>query len=285
MADWFRRDSKNINTISKKDTKEGLWYSCPKCRAVIYRKVLKENSFVCHECTYHFRITSDEYIKLLIDNNEYEEFSKEITSKDLLNFSIPKSYSQQIKDAIQKTNKKSAVTTIKGKISNIETILAVMDFSFIGGSMGSVVGEKISRAIVKAEQDRLPLVIITSSGGARMQEGAYSLMQLAKTSSKLARFSRKGGLYIVIITDPTTGGISASIAMLGDIILAEPNSLICFAGPRVIKQTIGQDLPEGFQRSEFLLKKGFIDDIVHRKELKNTLTLLMKLLMKNKQIH
>ena len=282
MADWFRRDSKNINTVSKKDTKEGLWYSCPKCRAVIYRKVLKENSFVCHECTYHFRITSEEYIRLLVDNNEYEEFSKEITSKDLLNFSIPKSYSRQIKDAIQKTNKKSAVTTIKGKINNIDTILAIMDFSFIGGSMGSVVGEKISRAIVKAEEDKVPLVIITASGGARMQEGAYSLMQLAKTSSKLAQFSKKGGLYIVIITDPTTGGISASIAMLGDIILAEPNSLICFAGPRVIKQTIGQDLPEGFQRSEFLLKKGFIDDIVHRKELKNTLTLLMKLLLKNK---
>jgi len=283
MADWFRRDSKNIKTNSKRDTEEGLWHSCPKCRAVIYRKVLKENSFVCHECTFHFRIPSDEYINILIDNVKYEEFSKNITSIDPLNFSIPKAYSQQLKDTIKKTNKKSAVTTIKGQINDIEVILAVMDFSFIGGSMGSVVGEKISKAILKAEEEELPLIIITSSGGARMQEGAFSLMQLAKTSSKLARFSENGGLYIVVITDPTTGGISASIAMLGDVILAEPNSLICFAGPRVIKQTIGQDLPEGFQKSEFLLEKGFIDDIVHRKDLKNTLTSLMKLLMKNKR--
>ena len=156
-----------------------------------------------------------------------------------------------------------------------------MDFSFIGGSMGSVVGEKISQAITRAEEEKLPLIMITSSGGARMQEGAYSLMQLAKTSSKLARFSKNGGFYIVIITDPTTGGITASIAMLGDVILAEPNALICFAGPRVIKQTIGQDLPEGFQKSEFLLEKGFIDSIVHRRQLKKTITLLIKLFNNN----
>jgi len=280
MSDWFRRNTKNIQTHSKKDTKEGMWYSCPKCRAVIYQTVLKGNFFVCHECFFHFRISSDDYINLLIDNNEYEEFSKNIRSCNPLKFNIPKDYTKQIKDSIEKTKKKSAITTIKGKINNIEVILGVMDFGFIGGSMGSVVGEKISQAIIRAEEENLPLIIITASGGARMQEGAYSLMQLAKTSSKLARFSEKGGLYIALLTDPTTGGISASIGMLGDIILSEPNALICFAGPRVIKQTIGQDLPEGFQRAEFLLKKGFIDNIVQRKELKTTLTSLIKFFKK-----
>ena len=280
MSDWFRRDSKNIKTFNKRDTKEGMWYSCPACRVVIYKSVLQDNHFVCHECSFHFRITSDDYIKLLIDNNEFEEFSENIISADPLDFKIQKEYKAQIKENIKKTNKNSAITTLTGNINNTKVVLGVMDFSFIGGSMGSVVGEKISRAIVKAEEEELPLIIITSSGGARMQEGAYRLMQLAKTSSKLARFSKKGGFYIVIIADPTTGGISASIAMLGDIILAEPNALICFAGPRVIKQTIGQDLPDGFQKSEFLLKIGFIDDIVHRKDLKNKLTLLMKLFIK-----
>ena len=280
MSDWFRRDSKNIKTFNKRDTKEGMWYSCPQCRVVIYKSVLQDNHFVCHECSFHFRITSDDYIKLLIDNNKYEEFAENIISSDPLNFNIQKDYKTQIKENIKKTNKNSAITTLTGYINNTKVVLGVMDFSFIGGSMGSVVGEKISQSIVKAEEENLPLIIITSSGGARMQEGAYSLMQLAKTSSKLARFSQNGGFYIVIIADPTTGGISASIAMLGDIILAEPNALICFAGPRVIKQTIGQDLPDGFQKSEFLLKKGFIDDIVHRKDLKNRLTLLMKLFVK-----
>ena len=280
MPDWFRRNTKNIQTYSKRDTKEGMWHSCPSCRAVIYQTVLKDNFFVCHECSFHFRITSDAYINLLIDNNDYQEFSKNIVSSNPLNFTIPKDYSSQIQETINKTNKNSAITTVKGKINNIEVILGVMDFSFIGGSMGSVVGEKISRAIIKAEEENLPLIIITSSGGARMQEGAYSLMQLAKTSSKLARFSEKGGLYIVLLTDPTTGGISASIGMLGDIILAEPNALICFAGPRVIKQTIGQDLPKGFQTSEFLLKIGFIDNIVERKKIKETITSLIKVLKK-----
>tara|TARA_Y100001970_G_scaffold41100_2_gene50690 strand:- start:930 stop:1775 length:846 start_codon:yes stop_codon:yes gene_type:complete len=280
MSDWFRRDSKNIKTFNKRDTKEGMWYSCPKCRVVIYKTVLQNNHFVCHECLFHFRITSDDYIKIIIDDNEFEEFGANIISSDPLDFKIPKEYKTQIRENIKKTNKNSAVTTLVGKINNIKVVLGVMDFSFIGGSMGSVVGEKISQAIVKAEEEKLPLIIVTSSGGARMQEGAYSLMQLAKTSSKLARFSKNGGFYIVLIADPTTGGISASIAMLGDVILAEPNALICFAGPRVIKQTIGQDLPEGFQKSEFLLKKGFIDDIVHRKDLKNKLTLLIKLFLK-----
>jgi len=283
MTDWFRRKSKNITTTNKRDTAEGLWHNCPKCSAVIYTTVLKENFFTCHECSFHFRISSSDYIQILIDGNKYEEFAENIISCNPLEFKEPKDYTLQIHESIKKTNKNDAITTLIGNINGIKVILGVMDFQFIGGSMGSVVGEKISQAIVKAEDENLPLVIVTSSGGARMQEGAYSLMQLAKTSSKLARFSEKGGFFIVVITDPTTGGISASIAMLGDVILAEPNALICFAGPRVIKQTIGQDLPEGFQKSEFLLDKGFIDDIVHRKDLKKTITLLIKLFTKNNQ--
>ena len=281
MTDWFRRKSKNITTTSKRDTAEGLWHNCPKCSAVIYRAVLKENFFTCHECSFHFRITSNDYVKILLDHNSYEEFASDIISCNPLDFKEPKDYTIQIQESIKKTKKNDAITTLVGKINGTKVVLGVMDFQFIGGSMGSVVGEKISQAIVKAENEKLPLIIITSSGGARMQEGAYSLMQLAKISSKLARFSKKGGFFIVVITDPTTGGISASIAMLGDIILAEPNALICFAGPRVIKQTIGQDLPEGFQKSEFLLEKGFLDEIVHRKDLKKTITLLIKLFTKN----
>ena len=284
MSDWFRRSTKNIKTFNKRDTEEGAWIKCPSCTIVIYKNVLKENYFVCHDCNYHFRVSSEEYIKLLIDNNEFTEFGENILSSDPLEFNIKKNYKNQITENIKKTNKNDAITTIIGKINNNDVVLGVMDFSFIGGSMGSVVGEKISQAIVKAEENQLPLIIITSSGGARMQEGAFSLMQLAKTCTKLSRFSKKGGFYIVIITDPTTGGITASIAMLGDVILAEPNALICFAGPRVIKQTIGQDLPEGFQKSEFLLEKGFIDQIVNRENLKQTLTLLIELFIKKNNI-
>ena len=223
MAEWFRRKSEKIKTLDKKEIAEGMWVKCPQCQEVVYRKMLEENHFICTSCTHHFRITSDNYIQLIMDDGKYEEIA-----------------------------------------ANVQ--------SFIGGSMGSAVGEKISQAIDRAEKAQLPLVIITASGGARMQEGAYSLMQMAKISSKLARYSDMGGLYITVITDPTTGGTTASFAMLGDIILAEPNALIGFAGARVIKQTIGEDLPEGFQRSEFLLEKGFIDHIVGRKELKTTLS-------------
>ena len=193
-----------------------------------------------------------------------------------------KAYDDQIISAKSKTGENDAIRIYEGKINNNNIILSIMNFAFIGGSMGSVVGEAVSRSLVMAGQKKIPFILICSSGGARMQEGAISLMQLAKTSSQLAKFSKNGGLFIPILTDPTTGGVTASFGMLGDVILAEPGALIGFAGPRVIKQTIGQDLPPGFQKSEFLLKKGFIDDIVHRKELKSTLTLLMKLLMKNK---
>ena len=272
MAEWFRRKSEKIKTLDKKEIAEGMWLKCPQCQEVVYRKMLEENHYICTNCTHHFRITSNDYIQLLLDDGKYEEIAGDVQSVDPLNFQATKNYTDQIKAAQEKTGNKDAVKTLVGNINGTRAVLAIMDFSFIGGSMGSVVGEKISRAIDRAADDHLPLVIITASGGARMQEGAYSLMQMAKISSKLARYSGMGGLYITVLTDPTTGGTTASFAMLGDIILAEPNALIGFAGVRVIKQTIGEDLPEGFQRSEFLLEKGFIDHIVGRHDLKNTLS-------------
>jgi len=278
MTEWFRRDKKNIKTFYKRDTTEGSWIKCPSCDEVLYKKVLENNSHVCKSCNYHFRFKTFKYIDLISDNNEYQEFGKNITSLDPLNFKSNKQYTEQLKQYIDKTGQKSAVATVKTKIDGKDIILAVMNFEFIGGSMGSAVGHKIGLAIDKADKEKIPLIIITSSGGARMQEGVLSLMQLAKTTTKLARFSKNGGLYIAVLTDPTTGGVSASFGMLGDIIYAEPKSLIGFAGPRVIKQTIGQDLPKGFQRSEFLLKKGFIDKIVNRKDLKSILSRTINLL-------
>ena len=272
MAEWFRRKSEKIKTLDKKEIAEGMWLKCPQCQEVVYRKMLEENHYICTNCTHHFRITSNDYIQLLLDDGKYEEIAGDVQSVDPLNFQATKNYTDQIKAAQEKTGNKDAVKTLVGNINGTRAVLAIMDFSFIGGSMGSVVGEKISRAIDRAADDHLPLLIITASGGARMQEGAYSLMQMAKISSKLAWYSGMGGLYITVLTDPTTGGTTASFAMLGDIILAEPNALIGFAGARVIKQTIGEDLPEGFQRSEFLLEKGFIDHIVGRHDLKNTLS-------------
>ena len=281
MSDWFRRETKNITTISKRDTKEGSWIKCPNCNSVIYKKVLIENCFVCHDCNHHFRISADEYIKLIIDNNQFEEICENLVSSDPLSFEVPKKYTEQITKAIEKTGKKDAIKLVEGKLGGKKIILAVMDFSFIGGSMGSVVGEKICKGINRAEEKNIPLIMIAASGGARMQEGVYSLMQLAKISTQLAHFSKLGGLYIVLLTDPTTGGVSASFGMQGDIILAEPNALIGFAGPRVIKQTIGENLPAGFQKSEFLLEKGFLDNIVNRKDLKKTLECLIDILGKN----
>ena len=272
MVEWFRRSDVKIKTTEKKNIAEGLWIKCPQCNEVIYNKELEKNQYVCISCNHHFRMNSDKYLKLLIDDNDYEEYYNNIVSNDPLKFESTKKYIDQIKITKNKTGLNEAVRVIVGNINNVKVLLCVMDFSFIGGSMGSAVGEKISKGIDKARNEKLPLIIITSSGGARMQEGAYSLMQLAKTSSKLALLSEEKGLYITVLTDPTTGGITASFAMLGDIILAEPNALIGFAGARVIKQTIGEDLPKGFQRSEFLLDKGFIDNIVDRKNLKNKLS-------------
>jgi len=272
MVEWFRRKSEKIKTLDKKEIAEGMWLKCPQCQEVVYRTMLENNHYMCTSCTHHFRITSDDYIQHLIDDGDYEEISGNVQSDDPLNFQAEKKYTDQIKAAQEKTGNKDAVKTLVGNINGNKAVMAIMDFSFIGGSMGSVVGEKISQAIDRAADDHLPLVIITASGGARMQEGAYSLMQMAKISSKLARYSELGGLYIAVLTDPTTGGTTASFAMLGDIILAEPNALIGFAGARVIKETIGEDLPKGFQRSEFLLDKGFIDHIVSRDKLKETIS-------------
>ena len=271
MTEWFRRKSEKIKTLDKREIAEGMWLKCPGCSEVVYRKAMLEQNYVCIGCSHHFRISSDDYMNLLVDDTQFEEFCTNIISVDPLEFVGRKKYADQLVMAKEKTGSKDAVKTIVGKIGGIQSVLAIMDFSFIGGSMGSVVGEKITRAIDKARELKCPILIITASGGARMQEGAYSLMQMAKISAKLAQFSEEGGLYVTLLTDPTTGGTTASFAMLGDIILAEPNALIGFAGARVIKQTIGEDLPEGFQRAEFLLEKGFVDNIVDRSNLKSTL--------------
>ena len=271
MTEWFRRKSEKIKTLDKREIAEGMWLKCPGCSEVVYRKAMLEQNYVCISCSHHFRISSGDYINLLVDDAQFEEFCTNIVSVDPLEFVGTKKYADQLVAAKEKTGSKDAVKTIVGKIGGIQSVLAIMDFSFIGGSMGSVVGEKIARAIGKARELKCPILIITASGGARMQEGAYSLMQMAKISAKLAQFSDEAGLYVTLLTDPTTGGTTASFAMLGDIILAEPNALIGFAGARVIKQTIGEDLPEGFQRAEFLLEKGFVDNIVDRSNLKSTL--------------
>ncbi|MBC8196865.1 MAG: acetyl-CoA carboxylase carboxyltransferase subunit beta [Candidatus Marinimicrobia bacterium] len=272
MAEWFRRSAEKIITYDKREIAEGTWIKCPKCRAVLFHKQLEQNNHVCTSCSHHFRMKSKHYIQLLFGDSHIEEIGGNIKPLDPLEFNASKSYKEQIKTSEEKTGLTEAVKSIKGEINELPVVVCIMDFSYIGGSMGSVVGERISRAINLARKEKRSLIIITSSGGARMQEGALSLMQMAKTSAKLAQFANEGGLYITLLTDPTTGGTTASFAMLGDIILAEPNALIGFAGARVIKQTIGEDLPEGFQRSEFLLEKGFIDHIVHRKDLKQKLS-------------
>jgi len=280
---WFKRKSKNVSTSEKKSIPDGLWEKCPNCEEILFKSEIKKSLMVCQNCQYHFRLYPEDYLKILFDENIFEEINPQIRNSDPLEFKAVKKYKDQIKDAILKTGSPDVISTYIGKINSYKTVLGVMNFRFIGGSMGSVVGEKISRSIDYAQDHSLPLILISASGGARMQEGVFSLMQLAKISSKLARFSNSGGLYISLLTDPTTGGVSASYGMQGDIILAEPGALICFAGPRVIKQTIGQDLPDGFQKSEFLLKKGFLDSIVHRKDMKSILTRFIKFANKTTQ--
>ena len=275
---WFKRRDKKLLDSDKKNIPDGLWDKCPSCNEIIYRPELEKKLSVCSHCNHHFRISPDVYVKLLLDKDSEKKYFDNLYSKDFLKFKAQKAYGNQIKAAYSKTGENDAIRTYKGKINNYDIILSIMNFSYIGGSMGSVVGETVSRAVVMAGQKKIPFILICSSGGARMQEGAISLMQLAKTSSQLAKFSKNGGLFIPILTDPTTGGVTASYGMLGDIILAEPGALIGFAGPRVIKQTIGQDLPQGFQRSEFLLEKGFIDHIVDRKNMKEKITTLITLL-------
>ena len=277
---WFRRSKQNISSDGqKKDIPDGMWTKCPECNEIIHKKLLEQNLFTCIKCNYHFRIGSKEYFKILLDEGTFKEMDKKLRSVDPLGFVDSKKYSTRLDETIKKTGLYDAVRTGTGSINEISVVIACMDFGFIGGSMGSVVGEKIARAIDVALKQKSPLIIISSSGGARMMEGALSLMQLAKTSAKLAQLSDGGVPYISVMTDPTTGGVTASFAMLGDINVAEPAALIGFAGPRVIKQTIGKDLPKGFQRSEFLVEKGFVDLVIHRKEMKDQLTKILHLLL------
>ena len=279
---WFKRTLKGIRTSTKekKDTPEGLWHKTPTGK-IIDTEELEKNFYVSPEDDFHLRIGSEEYFSILFDK-DYTELNKKIRSKDPLIFSDNKSYKQRNKDAQKKTGLKDAIRIAIGKSLGKEIVIACMDFSFIGGSMGSVVGEKISNAIDKSIEKKIPLLIISKSGGARMMEGAISLMQMAKTSAKLAQLSKFKIPYISLCTDPTTGGTTASFAMLGDINISEPGALIGFAGPRVVKDTTGKDLPEGFQTSEFLLEHGFLDFISHRTKLKEKINLYIDLILNRK---
>jgi acetyl-CoA carboxylase carboxyl transferase subunit beta len=277
---WFRRKDKNITDNSKKNIPSGLWLKCPTCSEIQYKPELDKNYSVCRHCEHHFRVQPSVYRDLLLDEGTFTEIFNNIKPSDPLDFEAAKKYVEQLETAQLKTKQNDAINCFNGQINTHEVILAIMNFSFIGGSMGSVVGELVSRSIESAREKKIPLILICSSGGARMQESSLSLLQLAKTSSKLARFQEEGGLFIPILTDPTTGGVTASFGMLGDVILAEPGALIGFAGPRVIKQTIGQDLPEGFQRAEFLKDKGFVDRIVTRQKMKDILSKLIEMLIK-----
>ena len=274
---WFKRIKEGITTSTgqKKEIPEGLWYKCTNCKKIIPFTDHKKNNFVCLHCDHHQRISSNQYIQIVCEKNSFVEFFSEIQSVDPLNFSDKQSYSDRLTKAAKKTGLDEAIKTGTAKIGNHKIGIACMDFEFIGGSVGSVVGEKISKIIDICIKNKYPLIIISKSGGARMMEAAISLMQLAKTSAKLHLLNKERIPYISILTDPTFGGATASFSMLGDINLAEPKALIGFAGPRVVKETIGKDLPKGFQTSEFLLEKGFLDMIVHRKDLKNKLKKLL----------
>ena len=277
---WFKRSEKGIQTRTeeKKDIPKGLWYKTPTGK-IVETQELADNCYVSPEDEYHVRIGSKEYFEILFDDNHFKELDTKVVSKDFLKFTDAKKYSDRLKDVTKKTGLKDAIRTAVGKSKGKEIVIACMDFGFIGGSMGSVVGEKIARAADYAIDNNLPLMIISKSGGARMMEGAFSLMQLAKTSAKLNKLAESKLPYISLATDPTTGGTTASFAMLGDINISEPGALIAFAGPRVVKDTTGKDLPEGFQTSEFLLEKGFLDFITHRKNLKDKVNLYIDLVL------
>ena len=276
---WFKRNIKNIKTPTsqKKEAPDGMWHKTPN-GAIVHIRELKNNSYVSPEDDFHFRIGSNEYFEILFDNNFYKELDENLSSSDPLNFKDRKSYKNRLSATKKTTGLNDAIRTGVGKINGISIVICCMDFGFIGGSMGSVVGEKISRAIDYSLKKKFPILIISKSGGARMMESTYSLMQMAKTSAKISLLSNEKIPYISLMTDPTTGGVSASFAMLGDFNIAEPNSLIGFAGPRVIKETIGSNLPKGFQKSEFLLENGFLDLIVDRRNLKNKIYKLLSLL-------
>ncbi len=279
MANWFSRIKQGITTKTKdkKETPEGLWYKCDSCHKIVPHEDHENNFFVCTDCGYHQRINSKTYLKILFDENKYKELNPELIAADPLNFVDTKKYKERLITSIQNTGLTDAITTAYGKIDGQKAVIGCMNFEFIGGSMGSVVGEKISRAIDLCLEKKVPLILISKSGGARMMEAAFSLMQMAKTSAKLTLLASAKLPYISILTDPTTGGVTASYAMLGDINMAEPGALIGFAGPRVVKETIGKALPKGFQTAEFVLEHGFLDLIVHRKELKTKVAQLIRL--------
>ena len=276
---WFKRKDKKVvtETKDKKEIPEGLWYKCPKCKVVVSTDEHQENLWVCHNCNHHERVNSSEYFSILFDDNTFNELDANMTSDDPLKFEDTKKYTDRLKATKKKTGIKDAVTTAYGKLNGMDITIACMNFNFIGGSMGSVVGEKIARAIKHSIDKEIPFMMISKSGGARMMEAAFSLMQMAKTSARLSQLAEKGIPYVSMLTDPTTGGITASFAMLGDINIAEPGALIGFAGPRVVKETIGKDLPEGFQTSEFVKEHGFLDFIVERENLKEKVEQFLKM--------
>ena len=278
---WFKRDKKSIDQVTPPEERrvrtEGLWMKCESCRAIVFRKDLEENLFVCPKCQFHFRVNAKKRLELLLDG-KWTEHDAGMVSTDPLKFVDTKPYAKRIKDAQKKLGMNDAVITAEGKLNSKPVICCAMEFGFIGGSMGAVVGEKVTRAIEMAMETRQPLIVVSCSGGARMMEGTISLMQLAKVSAALARLDEEKLPYISVLTDPTTGGVTASFAMLGDLNIAEPGALIGFAGPRVIEQTIRQKLPEGFQRSEFLLEHGFLDAVVHRKDMKGFISSALDLL-------
>ncbi len=276
---WFKRKDKNIQTNQRKEMPEGVWVKVPKTGETVHRRELEDNLWVDPLSGYHFRIGSDEYFSFLFDKGEFEEIGQDIVPTDPLEFEDRKKYSDRLDEYQEKTGKTDAVRVGIGKMNDLDVVITCMDFNFIGGSMGSVVGERIGMAIDHAREHEKPLIIISQSGGARMMESVLSLMQMAKTSAKLAQLEESGVPYISLMTNPTTGGVTASFAMLGDFNIAEPEALIGFAGPRVIRQTIGRDLPEGFQRSEYLLEHGFLDFITPRPQLKGKLTKLIKILL------
>ena len=274
---WFRRIKKGISTETKekKEAPDGLWHKCPECRTTVTQTALKENLYLCPNCNYHNRINAEEYFDILFDKGEFTELFDNIAPKDELHFVDVKPYAARLKSAQKQTGLLDAMTVGVGDVDGKKLVVACMNFNFIGGSMGSVVGEKIARGIDYSIKHKLPFMIISKSGGARMMESAFSLMQMAKTSAKLTQLANAKLPYISLMTDPTTGGVTASFAMLGDINIAEPKALIGFAGPRIIKETIKKDLPAGFQRSEFLVEKGFLDFVVNRKDLKRKLSDVM----------
>lgn len=281
---WFQRLKDGIQTATKfkKEAPDGLWNKCKSCGHLSTSKELRENYYKCTECNYHYRIGSERYFEILFDSNKYEKLFEDLRSYDFLDFTDLKSYEDRLDKALKHTDLTEAITVGVGKIGGFDYVVAAMDFRFIGGSMGSVVGERIARAIDYCIEHRIPLMIISKSGGARMMESAFSLMQMAKTSVKLAQLRKEGIPYLSFITDPTTGGVTASYTMLGDINFAEPGALIGFAGPRVIKDLTKKDLPEGFQSSEFLLEHGFLDFIIDREELKERIVQIMEIISDKK---